>query len=323
MRDCKWVNRTGTCVLLSLFSCVAVAGTIRHDRLDSMYTDLSAGYASTSFIAVGSGAGSGVLIAPDWIITAAHVAADAQTTDDILVLFGADPISELIDGTGTLYSVDQIRFHPRWTGHAEDGYDLALLHLSSPASDITPAIRYRGSSEIGHVGTYTGYGTTGDGQSGYDASSFGIRRAGNNIIDSDATRIRSELNSDEAAAQLLLADFDDPPTGNGYTKSTRNPLGSATALDLEYSLAPGDSGGGLFITDGNATYLAGIHSFIDALPPPDGDGTLDATYSDLSGSTRLSGISNDWIDSVVPEPSGLALLLGGVMVVSAPRRRAR
>src|SRR5258706_1292062 len=292
-------------LIVTAISSASFGGTIRHDRMDSLYPGLSSDYASVGFIVVGSGAGSGVLVAPDWVLTAAHVAADAQSTADVLVLFGADPISELIDGTGTLYDVNQIRLHPKWTGHAEDGYDLALIHLSSPVFGIAPATRYRGSAEIGHVGTYVGYGAPGDGLTGFDASSAGIRRAGNNVIDGNASLIRGELTSDEAAAQLLLSDFDDPPTGPGYTKGTRNLLGSATALDLEYSLAPGDSGGGLFITDAGVPYLAGIHSFIDALPAPAGDGVLDASYSDLSGSTRLSGISNDWIDSVVPEPAGI------------------
>jgi V8-like Glu-specific endopeptidase len=318
----RHVNLCSFAVLLLAFSSLpAHGGTIRHDRIDTTYRNLSADYSPVAFLLVGEGAGSGVLVSPQWVLTAAHVAADATSTSDVLVAFGADPIGELLDGTGTLYDIDRIQFHPKWTGHAEDGYDLALLHLSSPVAGITAAVRYRGNAEIGHVGTYVGYGATGDGVVGFDASTFAIRRAGNNVIDADASILGTELNSPEAAAQLLLSDFDDPPTGTGYTKGSLNLLGSATALDLEYSLAPGDSGGGLFIADNGITYLAGIHSFIDALPSPLGDGTIDASYSDVSASTRLSGISNDWIDSVVPEPSGSVMVLAAVAVSGARRRK--
>ena len=46
---------------------------IRHDVSDARYLELGAAYASV--VRVGANGGDGTLIAPDWVLTAAHVAA--------------------------------------------------------------------------------------------------------------------------------------------------------------------------------------------------------------------------------------------------------
>lgn len=74
-----------------------------------------------------------------------------------------------------------------------------------------------------------------------------------------------------------MADFDDP---NGTT----NILGDAIPSDLEYGLAPGDSGGGVFANG----YLVGVSSFT----------SNNSKYGATLGLTRVSS-SVDWINYVV------------------------
>ena len=147
--------------------------------------------------------------------------------------------------------------------------------------------------------------------------------------------------------RIFLSDFDNPgnPSDNAY--------GSSTPLDLEYLIAPGDSGGGVFIDFGSGPLLAGIHSFGAAW-----DGLVDSDYGDASGHTRVS-VFNSWIDSIlgggtssgngggksgkgggrpffmndgtfdavwisaVPEPGSLVLLLIGMFGLILCRRKAR
>jgi hypothetical protein len=95
-----------------------------------------------------------------------------------------------------------------------------------------------------------GYGATGTGATG-DVTFDGLKRAGQNMIDAVAITPGKEN-------RILLSDFD-----SGLASD--NSYGSAVPHALEAMIAPGDSGGGLFIPCGSAGYaddcLAGITSF--------------------------------------------------------------
>jgi succinyl-CoA synthetase beta subunit len=94
-------------------------------------------------------------------------------------------------------------------------------------------------------------------------------------------------------ARILESDFDNPRTK--YQRRD-NAMGSSSPLNLEGLIAPGDSGGGLFINVGGTNYLAGINSFIGSF-----DGKTNADYGDISGAIRVSAF-NSWIDSVLSGP---------------------
>src|SRR5678815_410601 len=109
------------------------------------------------------------------------------------------------------------------------------------AYGIAPAVLYTGTGEVGKVGTMVGYGATGTGATG-DVTFDGLKRAGTNMIDAVAITPGKDN-------RILLEDFD-----SGFASD--NVYGSASALALESLIAPGDSGGGLFVSCGSASATA-------------------------------------------------------------------
>lgn len=265
--------------------------TIRDDQPGSSYLDLasSLAYAPVGlFVSSWGYTGCATLIAPDWVLTAAHNLNAASS--------GTFTIS------GNSYSSAQFLTHPLWNGAAINGYDIALVRLGTPVVAVAPAALYPGSLEIGQTATFVGFGFTGTGVTGWQ-SLDNQKRAFQNVVDGDFGN----------PSVLLGVDFDNPHT------TTDNAFGAAMAQALEGCVAPGDSGGGVFLTVGAQTYLAGVISFVAAT-----DGNANADYGDVSGFGRVSAFV-PWITSTVPEPASPMLLgvAGLAVLFRRPRRRMR
>jgi hypothetical protein len=274
----------------------ANAGVIRHDVDDAIYQQLgqqsqfgAVGELGISFASGGFTSCSGTLIADDWILTAAHCV-DREVSS---AAFLRD---------SSFGFVDEIIVHPEWQrNNFLGGADIALLHISVPITNIQTAQIYTGSDELGSVGTSVGFGRTGDGTTGQIPGTAGTLRAGNNVLDVQGTA----RGWDE---RIMLTDFDNPldPNDSNY--------GSNSPLDLEYSIAPGDSGGAMFIETIDGWRIAGISSFVNST-----DGIPNGDYGDSNGFTRVSDYAG-WINSIVPAPSTLPVIGGGVLIGLRRRR---
>jgi hypothetical protein len=195
----------------------------------------------------------------------------------------------------------QLIGNPGWnSSNPSGGYDFGLVHLSSPVVGITPATLYTGSSDLGQIGTFVGFGLTGTGLTGWRTLD-NQKRAFQNVIDGNFGN----------PSLVLGCDFDNPHT------TTNNVFGDATPLTLEGCVAPGDSGGGVFITIGSQTYLEGVISFVAAT-----DGNANSYYGDTSGFGRVSAFM-PWITSTIPEPSVSTLLVAGAGLGMLFGRRRR
>jgi hypothetical protein len=221
--------------------------------------------------------------------------------------------------------------HPRYTGDLRKGYDLGLVRLSEPVTDVTPAGLYRWRNEQNRVGVFSGFGRTGTGLSGGQPLDEidGRRRAGTNVIDGsvDAKLGYGHYTTKLArGANLFVTDLDNPDDASD------NATGSPTPTDLELLIAQGDSGGPVFLDDprrGHADappLVAGIHSFGEFTDAHD-----DSDYGDITGHTRVS-IFRPWIektmkratlgknvpDFVTPTPEGARELDGDMTAVPEP-----
>jgi hypothetical protein len=262
------------------------AATIRDDQPDDGYLQLGASldYAPVGeFVNSWGYTGCATLIAPDWVLTAAHNLAAASSATYTI--------------NGVSYASSQLIRHPGWNGDAFHGYDVALVQLSAPVAGVAPAELYSGSDEDGQIATFVGFGFTGTGLSGW-RSLDNKKRSFQDVIDGDFG------NPDV----LLGSDFDNPH------ETTDNAFGDSLPLKLEGCVAPGDSGGGVFVLSNSRSYLAGVISFVGST-----DGKNNADYGDVSGFGRVSTFV-PWIISTIPEPSEAALLAAGGAAMFLGRR---
>jgi len=272
-----WIIASIVLLVAGFVAVPAQAIVVRDAQNDSLYRTLGS---STPYDSVGRFTGtttssgflaSGTLVAPEWVLTAAHVVDNAKT-----LTFSIG---------GQIYKVDRKIVYPGWNGDLWSGCDIGLVHLAKPVDNIKPASLYTGSSELNHADTVVGFGKTGTGSSG-DTKCDGLKRGAQNVI------------SQIEHKRLLVADFDNPLPAGAV------PLGYSHALPLEGLIAPGDSGGGLFITTAAGIYLAGINSFVGS-----DFGAPRSVYGNFSGHTRVSAFS-EWIearirgeDPVLADPS--------------------
>lgn len=260
-------------LLLIAASSTAGAVVIRHDVDDAAYRIPASAFPALVDM---PGEGHGVLVAPQWVLTAGHVV--------------SGPCTDVVTINGLPREVERVVMHPGYaktpqslvddtlaTGDpsrllaflaASD--DIALVRLAAPVDDVAPVALYRGKDETGKTVEIVGKGATGhgiDGQALHAPHRTELRRAFNTVTGADA--------------RWLSYVFDAPPAG----------------LPLEGIIGNGDSGGPVIIDDDGQRWLAGLASWSD-YEPSDVRPFHAGRYEQIVYSVRVSRYV-EWIEGVM------------------------
>ncbi len=140
----------------------------RHDVADTAYVAYGRRFSAVGHI---GRLGDATLIAPQWVLTAAHVAAAAVRRSP----------QPAVTVNGRSYAVDRVHVHPSWTEMGP--HDIALVRLATPVAGVTPIPVARARPAPSRVATLVGHGATGTGDSRVRLED-GLRRAATSRIDS-------------------------------------------------------------------------------------------------------------------------------------------
>ncbi|MEM1013342.1 MAG: trypsin-like serine protease [Planctomycetota bacterium] len=244
---------------------------------------------------------TGVLIAPDVILTARH----CGIFNGDQVRFGTNVNSPDLIRTVTSVS------NPDGFGSLLDGGDVTIARLSSPVpSSVATPLRIIDETVglVGQVAATLGYGFNGVGSSGHGFTGDDRRWGGTNVIDRYGTAPGS---SSSFTSNIFSTDFDNGSFFNN-TISGSDP----TPTEFEATTAPGDSGGPLLVNIGDEWLVAGVLS---------GGTTFNSVYGDISWwtgvqpyRTQIEAFGGQF--TLIPEPSG-ALALASAGLILARRRR--
>lgn len=275
---------------------IAQAATILDTLTPQAYRDEAALYPMVGQVTGSGFSGSGVLLSDRWVLTAGHVSRNKQSG-------GSFRVGEVN------YTIASTVLHPGYsTSGTSYSNDLGLLYLSAPVTRISTTNMYRftqPSSILGREATYVGHGFSGTGLTGAETPIE--LRAFTNLIEFYGDQYGLTTTS-------FVSDFDNP-TGTSNRQDS-NPA----ATRLEGAVAPGDSGGGVFVTVDGVRYLIGITSYSGAVSPA----TSNSKYGGLSGAVDLQQF-HPWIFATtgiaaVPEPAIMWLCALGSLLVWRRRR---
>jgi hypothetical protein len=182
---------------LSLLSSSASAIVRRHDVPDQKFLDYAQQFAAYGDVAE---AGS-TLIAPQWLLTAGHVAESIS------------PYTSFAMVGGNVYDIDRIIMHPENSSPGANRVDLALLRLTKPVPNVDPIALYRSAREAGQVVSFFGRGMAGTGKTGPSVTD-GFMRGATNRIES-VTQQTISMKFDPAEAALPLEGISGPGDSGG------------------------------------------------------------------------------------------------------------
>ena len=256
---------------LLITSTSASAIVIRDDVEDARYR-----VSASEFPALADmpGEGHGVLIAPQWLVTAAHAVTWQPEIKQVMVNGVARDVEKLVIHPGYQKPpqelLDQSLATWDWTlfrASLSASDDIALIKLTKAVSDVSPAPINRSEREFNDIVEIIGKGATGNGETGYqfsDPHRTELRRAQNKVT--------------SAHGRWLCYSFDKP----------------SDALPLEGGSGSGDSGGPVLMRSGEGLSLAGLTSWAD----PQSTVRVPGRYGQISCNVRMSHYA-EWIESVI------------------------
>lgn len=341
-RASYWVVVGGLC---GSWGTTAFAVVGRHDVAAEHYEAIGLAHPESGYWGVASEGPdcSGTLVSPTHVLTAAHcIPAGIPVEADGLVDADFSQHSFFALGnrreSGFTPNIQSIRRHPAWNGRGQRGdiHDLAIITLSEAITDVIPA-KVRTSDPDGLMGTIVGYGFWGDGRTGIDAEieldivddeiEFDIvggrsgKRGAHNILHVASPDDVPFLTFD---GPFLAYDFDAPG-------ENERDYFSDTLLDYEGNATFGDSGGAVYASFPNGTFLVGItsggdippHLYPDELTPEVRPNDYLGVYGSVGGNTMLALDSNSvflqdyGIPITVPEsePAIVHALAGCMLLV--------
>ena len=260
-------------LLLLVASSTAGAVVIRDDVDDAEYRIPAPEFPALVDM---PGEGHGVLVAPQWVVTAAHVL--PMHVDSMQVAIGGIPrdVERVVVHPGYKTSPQGLIDQAMATGEAvlilvllSSSDDLALVKLAQPVTDVAPVAIYKGSDEPNRIVKIVGKGATGTGVTGHDPrgpNRTELRRAFNTIT--------------SAHGRWFCYVFDEP----------------ASALPLEGIGGNGDSGSPALIQVDDQWVVAGVSAW--KFLQGDVRTARPGRYGQTSCNVRLSHYG-DWIESVI------------------------
>ncbi len=205
------------------------------------------------------GNGLGTLIAPRWILTAAHVAQSFTPGHPANRSTAQHHVTHL----GRNYLVASVHLHPDYIRRPSRASDIALVELTEPIVNHRYVDLYREQDEAGQVVIFVGSGHTGTGLTGPVGGDRMVRAATNRVASVDKHRLYFRF---------------DPP-------------GSADATELEGINGPGDSGSGALIERDDRLHIAGVSCCQDY-------DDIEGLYGVTEIFPRVAHYA-DWIDKVM------------------------
>jgi chymotrypsin len=260
-------------LVLAQLATAAQAIVIRDDVPDERYRIAPSEAAAVADM---PGEGHGVLIAPQWVVTAAHAVTWQHEVKQIMLGGVPRTVERIVLHPGYRKPAQQLIDHglATWdwvlllaTLSASD--DIALIKLAEPVTDVAQVPLHTGADEYGQTVMLIGKGATGNGRTGFDMHNSPHR-----------TQLRRAFNKVTSASGRWFCHKFDPP---------------AAALPLEGGAGNGDSGGPVLIQTGPQWRVAGLTAWVAPLttqPGPVGQ------YGQISCNARLSHYA-DWIAGVM------------------------
>lgn len=269
--------RPALLLTLLALSSTADAVVIRHDVDDARYRVPESELAALVDL---PHEGHGVLIAPQWIVTAAH-ATQWHPVEEVMLAGECRKVERLIVHPGYKSLPKELQKGDAaaaiaWIAGSDD---IALIKLAEPVAGVAAVALHREPDELARQVMLYGKGATGNGLEGH--APLGPNR----------TELRRAFNTITAADGRWL----------GYRFDA-----GADAEPLEGTLGNGDSGGPVLIRVGDEWRLAGLASWKHV------EGDLGRFRPGLYGQTgyqvRISHYAR-WIDEVIAahgEPAAVA-----------------